>query len=193
MTSDKSTRLTEAFALASELHADQHRKGTEIPYLSHLLAVAALVMEHGGSRDQVIAALLHDGPEDQGGEATLAIIRERFGETVGRIVAECSDTFEDPKPPWRPRKERYIEHLRAEASPETLLVSLADKTHNLGSILRDFETHGDQIWDRFKADVDGMRWYYGSLLAVYEDRVGSEAVGPLLREYGRLVERLQRI
>jgi len=100
-----SPRFEAALLYATHVHAGQVRKATRIPYITHLLAVAASVAEHGGDEDRVIAALLHDAPEDQGGEGRLEDIRVRFGEAVARIVKACSDTFEDPKPPWRPRKE----------------------------------------------------------------------------------------
>lgn len=190
MTMD-STRLADAFTYAAELHADQLRKDTDIPYISHLMAVAAIVMENGGSENQVIAALLHDGPEDQGGEQTLAEIRRRFGETVATIVEECSDTFEEPKPPWRRRKERYLAHLR-EASAETLLVSLADKTHNLGSILRDYGEVGEALWGRFRAGREEIGWYYGALLEAFEERAG-EVPERLLGEFRGMVRRLERL
>ena len=192
MTPENRQRLANAFDYAAELHAGQRRKGTDIPYISHLMAVASLVQEHGGTMDQTIAALLHDGPEDQGGEETLAEIRQRFGDVVADIVAECSDTFEDPKPPWKKRKESYLENLRT-ASDGTLLVSLADKTHNLGSILRDYKTQGDELWSRFNAGKKDIRWYYRRLLRVYEKRGSSDAAQPLLREYRGLVKRLRRL
>ncbi len=185
------TRLGEAYDLAVRLHDGQLRKGTSIPYVSHLMAVAALVLEHGGSEDQAIAALLHDGPEDQGGEPVLVLIRDRFGETVGRVVEECSDTFETPKPPWRARKERYVRHLEA-ASPETILVSLADKTHNLGSILGDYEVVGEAIWERFAGRRDGTQWYYEALLEVYRVRVSGDEER-LFGVYEELVYRLRRL
>ncbi len=188
---EEPTRLGAALDLAVHLHDGQLRKGTQIPYVAHLLSVAALVQENGGTEDQVIAALLHDGPEDQGGEPTLALIRERFGETVGCIVAECSDTFETPKPPWRERKEAYVRHLET-ASPETILVSLADKTHNLGSILADHAEVGDAIWERFSGRKDGTRWYYEALLEVYRLRASGKAER-LLGVYEGLVERLRRL
>ncbi len=187
----ETTRLGEAFDLAVRLHDSQLRKGTPIPYVSHLMAVASLVQEHGGDEDQTIAALLHDGPEDQGGEATLALIRERFGDRVGRIVAECSDTFETPKPPWRERKEAYVRHLE-EASPETVLVSLADKTHNLRSILADHEEIGKALWERFTGRKDGTRWYHEALLEVYRRRASGEAIR-LFRTYEEMVGRLGRL
>jgi hypothetical protein len=124
-------RFDRAFALARELHADQVRKGTEIPYLAHLMGVASLVLEDGGTEDEAIAALLHDAVEDQGGAPTLRRIQRLFGDCVGKIVQACSDTDIVPKPPWRTRKDAYIAHLRApDLPPGTIRVSLADKLHN---------------------------------------------------------------
>ena len=122
-------KFVEALGYAAEKHATQTRKAGEVPYLGHLLSVAGLVIEADGTETQAIAALLHDAAEDQGGERTLAEIGQKFGADVASIVAECSDTFEAPKPPWRGRKERYIQHLR-EASDDAVLVSLADKLDN---------------------------------------------------------------
>src|SRR6185312_6819682 len=120
-----STRFDEALVFASRLHARQKRKGSGIPYISHLLSVAALVLENGGEKDEAIAALLHDAIEDQGGDTTRQEIRLRFGETVVAIVNGCTDTDGTPKPPWQARKEAYIAHLRT-APPSFLLVSAAD-------------------------------------------------------------------
>ena len=128
-----------AFLYATHVHAGQARKATGIPYITHLMAVAAIVAEYGGDEVQVIAALLHDAPEDQGGEGRLEDIRQRFGEDVARIVSACSDTFEDPKPPWWPRKEAYLKHLEL-APTEVLLVSAADKLHNSRAIVADLRT-----------------------------------------------------
>src|SRR3954468_6220979 len=100
-------RFDDAFQYAHTLHQEQTRKGTAIPYVSHLLSVAALVIEHGGNEDQAIAALLHDAPEDQGGAKTLADIRVRFGDAVANIVSDCTDSWTEPKLDWRPRKEAY--------------------------------------------------------------------------------------
>jgi len=112
----------DALSFASNLHATQARKSTRIPYISHLLTVASLVLEAGGTEDEAIAALLHDGPEDQGGQETLDEIRRRFGDQVADVVLACSDTLGDvndgPKPPWQERKTAYLEHLAsADASP----------------------------------------------------------------------------
>ena len=119
-------------------HHDQVRKGGEIPYIGHLLTVAGLVINDGGSEAQAIAALLHDAVEDQGGPPTLEEIRSNFGGDVARIVDECSDTVDTPKPPWTERKRAYIAHL-AQVSPDTLLVSVADKLDNARSMLRDYQ------------------------------------------------------
>jgi len=161
-------RFDEALSYASRLHRDQRRKGTDIPYISHLLSVAALVLEHGGDEDQAIAALLHDATEDQGGEATLIDIRGRFGDKVAAIVADCTDAWEEPKPAWRQRKENYIAHLPQKA-PASLLVSLADKTHNARAILNDYRRIGDDLWPRFNGGKEGTLWYYQSLAAVYNN------------------------
>ena len=169
-----SPRLTPAFVdalqYAMEKHGRQTRKGSDIPYLGHLLSVAGLVIDADGTETQAIAALLHDAAEDQGGEATLAEIRDKFGTGVAAIVDECSDTFQTPKPPWRERKENYIRHLPG-ASDEAILVSLADKLHNARALLRDFRDVGDKLWERFNEQNPQQHlWYYRSLLKVYTGR-----------------------
>ena len=178
-----SPRLTpqfvEAMAYAAEKHATQTRKGSDTPYLGHLLSVAGFVIEADGTETEAIAALLHDAAEDQGGEATLAEIREKFGDEVAEIVGECSDTFETPKPPWRERKENYVNHL-PEASDSALLVSLADKLHNARAILRDYREVGDQLWQWFSVQDPQLHlWYYRSLLEVYAQRVDNWMVDEL--------------
>jgi (p)ppGpp synthase/HD superfamily hydrolase len=185
-------RLTEKFheslTYAAEKHHRQTRKGGDIPYIGHLLSVAGLVIEAGGTETQAIAALLHDAAEDQGGKETLVEIRERFGADVKRIVAECSDTFEDPKPPWRERKTSYIEHLK-DASNETILVSLADKVDNARAILRDFRGSGSELWQRFSVkDPNDHLWYYRSLLDVYQHKTDSWLVDELRRTLDALEE-----
>ncbi len=178
-------RFAEAFTFAWDLHRHQVRKGSDIPYLAHLMTVAALVLEHGGDEDEAIAALLHDGPEDQGGGETLDHIRRLFGHRVADIVEGCSDTFEKPKPPWRARKERYLDHLRETDSPSVFLVSMADKAHNLRSILNDYRRIGDDLWRRFTGKKDGTLWYYTELLKVYGDKAPARC-GDLLLELERL-------
>jgi len=155
-------RFAAAMAYAYQVHQGQRRKGTGIPYIAHILGVAALALEYGADEEEAIAALLHDAAEDGGGEATLAEIRARFGDIVGDIVLGCSDSLvEDPedKLPWQERKENYLAHLE-HASKSVCLVSAADKLHNVRSIIRDYHEHGDAIWDRFQGRRDGTLWYY---------------------------------
>lgn len=169
----------DALVYAAKLHGMQTRKGGDIPYFGHLMSVSALVIEAGGSQTQTIAGLLHDAVEDQGGKPTLAEIEARFGASVAKIVAECSDTDEVPKPPWRQRKETYIRHLR-DVADMTVLVSLADKVDNARAILRDLRLHGDQLWRRFNVtDPQEHLWYYRGLLAAFEKRSDSWLVDEL--------------
>jgi (p)ppGpp synthase/HD superfamily hydrolase len=185
-------KFVEALGYAAEKHATQTRKAGEVPYLGHLLSVAGLVIEADGTETQAIAALLHDAAEDQGGERTLAEIGQKFGADVASIVAECSDTFEAPKPPWRGRKERYIQHLR-EASDDAALVSLADKLDNARAILRDFRAHGNEVWQRFSVQDPQLHlWYYRSLLEVYSQRAHSWMVGELHDVIGALEHAVNR-
>ena len=161
-------RYDEAFRYAHELHGAQKRKGTSIPYISHLMIVSALVIENGGSEDQAIGALLHDAAEDQGGRETLNEVRRRFGDGVAEIVSDCTDAWDDPKPKWRPRKEAYLATLKTKP-PRSLLVSLADKTHNAEAILSDYRVLNDELWDRFNGGPIGTRWYYQSLAKIFSD------------------------
>ena len=154
-----STRFDEALVFASRLHAQQMRKGSNIPYISHLLSVAAIVLENGGDENEAIAALLHDAIEDQGGDATRQEIQRRFGQAVVEIVNGCTDADTVPKPPWQARKEAYISHLRS-ATPSILLVSAADKLHNLRSLRKDYPLVGERLWQRFKTGKEGTLWYY---------------------------------
>jgi (p)ppGpp synthase/HD superfamily hydrolase len=180
-------KFQEALAYAAELHNTQTRKASDVPYVGHLLSVAGLVIEADGTETEAIAALLHDAAEDQGGDATLAAIEERFGATVAAIVEECSDTVVTPKPPWRQRKEQYIAHLD-EASDSAILVSIADKLDNARAILRDLRRHGPSLWQRFNTDDPHEHlWYYRSLLEVYRRRSDSWMVD----ELGRVVRTLE--
>ena len=159
-------RFLSALDLALELHRGQARKGSRIPYFGHLLGVASIVVETGGSEDDAIAALLHDAAEDQGGRATLERIRAEFGAPVAQVVEECSDSLGEPKPAWRERKEAYLEHLE-QASEAALHVSLADKLHNMRTIVVDYRGDGEQVWSRFSAERDEVLWYYRSLAAAF--------------------------
>jgi (p)ppGpp synthase/HD superfamily hydrolase len=174
-------KFQEALAYAADLHNTQTRKASEVPYIGHLLSVAGLVIEADGTETEAIAALLHDAAEDQGGEATLAEIEQRFGKTVASIVEECSDTVVTPKPPWRERKEQYIANLKT-VSDSTIRVSLADKLDNARAVLRDFRRHGSTLWQRFNTDDPHEHlWYYRSLLKVYRRRSDSWLVDELER------------
>jgi (p)ppGpp synthase/HD superfamily hydrolase len=162
-------RFSSALTLAADLHRNQVRKGTETPYMAHLLAVTALVLEHGGDEDAAIAALLHDAVEDAGGQATLRRIRLLFGDSVAEVVMECSDADVTPKPPWHDRKRAYIRSI-SHKSERALLVSMADKVHNARAIVADHEEHGDALWDRFNASPEDIVWYYSSLAEAFQAR-----------------------
>ena len=176
-------RFDQAVLYAIELHRAQVRKATTIPYVTHLFAVCSLVLEDGGTEDEAIAALLHDGPEDQGGEPVLAEIRARFGDDVAETVKGLSDDMPAlgaEKGPWRQRKEAYLGHLE-EATPSVLKVSLADKLHNARSILIDLSGSGASVWDRFSAARSEQAWYYQTLLAIFERRQPASRNLPELR------------
>ncbi len=182
-------KFEEAMSYASQVHAEQKRKGTEIPYITHLLAVTAIVGENGGTEDEAVAALLHDAPEDQGGEERLEDIRIRFGDEVAEIVAACSDTFETPKPPWRERKEAYIAHIR-EAPESARLVSAADKLHNARSILSDYREVREDLWRRFTGGREGTLRYYGALVEAFQETGTKPAI---VEELARTVAELRRL
>lgn len=175
-----------ALAMAATLHRSQVRKGTSIPYLAHLLGVTALVWEYGGDEEQVIAALLHDAVEDQGGAPTLERIRLRFGDRVAEIVDACTDTDETPKPPWLERKKRYVAHI-SDVREDSLIVSMADKLYNVRAILADYRTQGDGVWDRFKAGKTDVLWYYRALVTAFRKR----ASGVLLDNLDAAVTELE--
>jgi (p)ppGpp synthase/HD superfamily hydrolase len=183
-------QFSKALGYAELKHHNQVRKGGDIPYIGHLLTVAGLVINDGGTEEQAIAALLHDAVEDAGGPSTLEEIRNNFGNDVARIVEECSDTDEVPKPPWRERKQRYIDHI-AEVGKDTLLVSVADKLDNARSMLRDYHEHGSELWERFTVkDPRDHLWYYGALLDAYR-RHGCTSW--MVDELSRVVDELKRL
>jgi (p)ppGpp synthase/HD superfamily hydrolase len=179
-------RFVEALAYATEVHRGQSRKGTSVPYVSHVLAVCSLVLEDGGGEVEAIGALLHDAVEDGGGRLILEEIRRRFGDRVAEIVWACSDTDETPKPPWKERKTRYIAHLR-EAGPDARRVSCADKLHNARSILRDYRALGERLWDRFNATPEETLWYYRELVEAFRQPGRT----PLTEELERVVSELE--
>jgi GTP pyrophosphokinase len=173
-----------ALKYASRLHATQTRKGSDTPYISHLLAVAAIALEHGATEKEATAALLHDAVEDQGGQAMLDKIRRRYGKRVARIVAACSDTDVLPKPPWRERKEAFVERLRSESYSVRLVVA-ADKLHNVRDVLRNYRIHGDELWSHFKGGRDGTLWYYSAVVGAL-----TEAANPEEHQLNALIEEI---
>lgn len=181
-------RFESALLYVTQLHRYQERKGSGVPYVTHLLAVASIVGENGGTEDEVVAALLHDAPEDMGGEARLEDIRRRYGDAVAGIVEGCTDTYEDPKPPWLPRKERYIASV-AEAPRSVRLVSAADKLHNARSILTDLRALGEELWGRFTGGKEGTLWYYRTLVEAY----GGAGRDPLIEELDRVVGEIEAL
>jgi (p)ppGpp synthase/HD superfamily hydrolase len=180
-------RFDDAFSYASDLHRDQTRKGTSIPYISHLMAVSSLVIAHGGDEVQAIAGLLHDAAEDQGGAATLNSIRGLFGDEVAGIVADCTDAWVDPKPEWRKRKEDYLAALPHKPA-RSLLVSLADKVHNAQTIAEDRRQIGEDIWKRFTGGRDGTLWYYRTLSDFFDNRLRGALADQLGREVKAMTE-----
>ncbi|HEY6316741.1 MAG TPA: HD domain-containing protein [Acidimicrobiia bacterium] len=182
-------RFAEAVRWASHLHADQSRKGTRIAYVSHLLAVASLVLEDGGTEEEAIAGLLHDAIEDC--HVSEAEIRARFGGLTAQIVVACSDGLGGPRDErdWGERKQTYLDHLEDDELPEgALRVSAADKLHNARSILTDLREHGPSVWDRFHAPADEQRRYYAEVARILSARHDSVLTHELRRVVDELVE-----
>lgn len=174
-------RISQALALAVEAHDGQKRKGTETPYIAHPMAVAAISLEHGADEEQAMAALLHDAVED-GGEPFAQRIRAQFGERVADIVAGCTDGVPDAsgqKEDWKPRKTRYLSHLR-DASADVLLVSGADKLHNARAIVSDLQRIGTAVFERFSASKSETLWYYDELASIHTQK--ATAVAQALRQ-----------
>jgi (p)ppGpp synthase/HD superfamily hydrolase len=189
-----SDRFVQAVAFAADVHRTQSRKGTRVPYLAHLLAVASLVLEDGGDEDEAIAGLLHDAVEDstEPMDAMLTRIRESFGERVADIVDACTDvdvtdTADRSARAWSVRKQHTIDAL-ADADPGTARVMLADKLHNLRSVLTDLQEVGPRVWERFNAGREDQLWYYTALAEAARRR----SDGRLASELARTVEHLEQ-
>jgi hypothetical protein len=163
------SRFGQALVYAETAHTGQLRKGTTVPYVAHLLGVAALALEHGANEDEAIAALLHDTVEDCGGLDRLGDVRERFGPNVADIVMGCTDATEIPKPPWKERKQAYVHDLAA-APPSVLLVSACDKLHNVRSLVLALRREGEAAWRIFKGGKEGTLWYHRAVLDVLSRR-----------------------
>lgn len=176
-----SPRFEQALHYVCLIHSGQVRKGTTVPYVSHLLSVAGLTLEFGGDEDEAIAALLHDAVEDAGGKARAADIKARFGDRVAEIVQGCTDADSSPKPPWQARKEAYITGL-VHHSSSARFVSCCDKLHNARAIVTDLRQLGNQVWQKFAGKQEGSLWYYRTLCAEYR-RLG--VCAPLVDELER--------
>ncbi len=181
-------RFEQALILAHRLHQAQVRKGLKVPYISHLMSVAALVLEDGGDEDEAIAALLHDAVEDQGGAATRELIRSQFGDRVVAIVDGCTESDQQPKPPWRERKEAHLVKLVG-ASTSVCRITLADKLHNVRSLLMDYQTMGEALWGKFGGGRSGTLWYYRQMVVVLEPQVS----GILMQMLTESVQQLELI
>ena len=182
-----SARFDEALLYATRLHADQTRKASGVPYVAHLLEVAAIVLQHGGSEDEAIAALLHDAVEDQGGAATRDEIERRFGKHVAEIVDGCTDTDVTPKPAWRERKEKHLAQL-CHASPSVCLVAAADKLANARSLVKELSEQGNDLWQAFRGGREGTLWYYQSALVTLEPSVPAALATELRQKVEELVQ-----
>jgi (p)ppGpp synthase/HD superfamily hydrolase len=181
-------RFERALVFAARLHRDQRRKGSGVPYVSHLLAVCELTLEYGGDEDEAIAALLHDAIEDQGGAIARAEIFAEFGARVTAIVDGCTDTDQSPKPAWRTRKEEYIGHME-DASASVRLVSACDKLHNTRSLVMDYRIYGEDLWGRFTGGREGTLWYYRAMVNAFR-AAGSS---PVVEELDRAVTELEML
>jgi GTP pyrophosphokinase len=181
-----SARFEDAVSYAAKAHADQVRKGSGVPYVAHLLGVAALVLEDRGGEDEAIAALLHDAVEDQGGPTRLEDIRGRFGERVAEIVEGCSDSIREegqPKADWWERKCAHLDHLAhvgGDLAAPLLRVSMADKLSNLRATVRDAGLNGDGFWKVFRQGAASQLWYYGRMNDIFRARCPESTMLPEL-------------
>jgi (p)ppGpp synthase/HD superfamily hydrolase len=181
-------RFVDALGYAARLHARQVRKRTGRPYIGHLLGVTSIVIEYGGDEEMAIAALLHDAVEDQGGLPRLREIHRKFGARVARIVDGCTDSYTEPKPPWRARKLAYIQHVAAEPA-DVRLVSAADKLSNARETLHELRLHGDSVFEKFEGKKEGTLWYYRALVEVFR----KAGTNPLIDELDRVLTELESL
>jgi (p)ppGpp synthase/HD superfamily hydrolase len=183
-----SPRFEKALIYATRIHGGQPRKKTRIPYIAHILGVAAIALEYGANETEAIAALLHDAVEDCGGAKRLRDIDRKFGKQVARIVEGCTDTDQKPKPPWLERKKAYVEHVR-HASMPTKLVSASDKLHNVRAILMDYRQEGEKLWSRFGGGKQGALWYYRALV----NALSGKRIQSLVQEINRTLTELESL
>ncbi|ESA34649.1 metal dependent phosphohydrolase [Leptolyngbya sp. Heron Island J] len=181
-------RFETALVYAAQLHRQQRRKLTGVPYMAHLMAVAALVLEDGGSEDEAIAALLHDAVEDQGGLATLEVIRQRFGKAVADLVLGCTQPADQAGLSWRDQKRLYLEQIRG-AGHGVQRIMLADKLHNGRSLLGLLQVYGDRVWGHFSGGRQGTLWLYGEYVELFE----SARSGWMVETLGRINLELRQL
>jgi len=186
------SRFADALAFAFEVHREQTKKGGPVPYIAHLLEVAGLVLSYGGDEDEAIAGLLHDTVEDHPDIVSFELIAKRFGAQVAAIVESCSDATVIPKPPWRPRKEKYIAHLRDAPGP-VLMVSAADKLANARAVIRDYREVGEEVWKRFNAGKADQLWNYRAVTQALTDAAGNGRACALVAELRRTVDQLEKL
>ena len=170
--------LVKALAMAASVHCGQLRKGTKIPYISHPMAVAAIVIECRGDLGQAVAAILHDAVEDakEDPEAVKKEIRQKFGEEVLGMVrlltkpeaweGRREDGKESNLKAWKKKKKGYLDQVRS-APKEVRLIALADKLHNARAILADYRVQGESLWDKFNGPREGTLWYYEKLVRIF--------------------------
>jgi (p)ppGpp synthase/HD superfamily hydrolase len=189
------SRFDDAYRYVADLHRQDRRKGTDVPYLTHLLSVASLVLEDGGDESQGMAALMHDAAEDHptadGPSGRIEHIRSRFGSEIADLVAFCTDHFEVVAPSTEIRKDRYVAHLREAENLAGLRISLADKLHNARSILRDLHVHGDAVWDRFNTGAAFQLHYYLGLVEAFRSRAQIGFTSPMLDELDEVVAAIE--
>lgn len=171
-------RYTQCLTWVCKLHHNQRRKMHGEPYISHLLRVGGMVLVYAEDEEEAMAAILHDAAEDQGGLKTLTEIQTRFSQRTAMLVSQCSDTFQTPKPAWRPRKELYIQNA-ASADPAARRISCCDKLDNARDILEYGRIHGAEVFNFFQGQREGILWYFTSLLEVYRQDVPTELVNSL--------------
>jgi (p)ppGpp synthase/HD superfamily hydrolase len=189
-----SDRFSSALEYAARVHRHQPRKGSDIPYVGHLLGVASIVIDSRGTEEEAIAALLHDAPEDHGGRSRLDEIGIQFGVRIADIVGACSDSLAedaDAKAPWRERKTEYIEHLKTITDKSVYLISAADKLHNARSTLVDLTRYGEAVWNNFKGKRDGSLWNYDALIEVYQHGPFDSRRDPIVEDLAQVVAELK--
>ncbi len=185
--------LGKALAFAVRLHGKQKRKLGGAPYVSHLLNVAGLVAQYGGRQDEVVAALLHDAVEDQGGLETRDEIEKRFGSHVADLVLAVSDSFEEPRPPWRERKEAFIRRLQESVSLEALRIVLCDKLDNLRSLVAAIRIGDDDTWKAMKGGREGTLWYHREVIRAAQTHQNSSEIQHLIEQCARTFAELEQL